>query len=160
MIVVDVGCCTHDGADSVTALIDRFHPETLYGCDPRPGFENAVYEQDGTRVRVTRDAAWVRTGEIGYDDQGPASRTGHGLPITVPCFDFPEFIAMLGHCDLVVKLDCEGAEYALLERLIADDLDDRITLLLVEWHDHPVEAETRRVSILERLRCPVEEWAL
>jgi FkbM family methyltransferase len=39
-----------------------------------------------------------------------------------------------GNPRIVSKLDCEGAEYGILERWTADDLLKKITLLIIEWH--------------------------
>lgn len=44
-------------------------------------------------------------------------------------------LADLGERKLVVKLDAEGAEYAILRRLADRDLVRKIDLLFIEWHE-------------------------
>ncbi|MBX3117845.1 MAG: FkbM family methyltransferase [Fimbriimonadaceae bacterium] len=46
-----------------------------------------------------------------------------------------EALKVLGERKLVVKLDAEGAEYEILERLQYSGLLSRIDLLLLEWHE-------------------------
>lgn len=47
---------------------------------------------------------------------------------------FEETLASLGDRKLVVKLDAEGAEYEIIERLAEQKLLERIDLLFLEWH--------------------------
>lgn len=55
----------------------------------------------------------------------------------VPCFDLSEWI--LRNVDsyddeLVIKMDIEGAEYDVLEKMLQDGSIDRVTILKCEWH--------------------------
>lgn len=61
---------------------------------------------------------------------------------------------------MVVKMDIEGAEVPVLEKVIADGTDDRMSLLIVEWHDQFFDRGyvRRRKAIQAALRCPVEIW--
>jgi hypothetical protein len=49
-------------------------------------------------------------------------------------------------------MDIEGAEYALLERMVKNGTHRLITELVIEWHLGP-DAE-----ILAALECPVRAW--
>jgi FkbM family methyltransferase len=42
--------------------------------------------------------------------------------------------AAFHQCDVVVKLDCEGSEFAIFEFLLAYKLLPRISVIMVEWH--------------------------
>lgn len=48
---------------------------------------------------------------------------------------------------IVLKLDCEGEEYKILERLDESDLFDRIKVIMLEWH---YDGEKRILEILDR----------
>jgi hypothetical protein len=78
----------------------------------------------------------------------------------VPCFDLAAFIRDLPPGEIVLKLDAEGAEIPLLEHLHAAGMDERLTLLLVEWHDAVMTGDygARRAMLEAALRCRVEEW--
>ena len=59
---------------------------------------------------------------------------------------------------IVMKLDCEGSEYGILERLLDNrDYFDRIPKIMVEWHGE----EERKQNIINRFKDmgkPLEEW--
>ena len=154
-VVLDIGCHTHaghPGDESVHELVRRYKPDRLYGFDPHPDVPEGWHQIDGSEVLLTRSAAWTYDGTIAYDprpDRPLAACVGEG-PETVRCFDLAHVV---GPGD-IVKIDAEGAEYPLLAHLIKTGADERISLLLVEWHP-PFD---RRPGILKRLRCPVEVW--
>ena len=147
-VVVDVGCADHHGR-SVDYLVDRFHPDELWGFDPWPEMEVRDYQDGTTHVRTSRIAAWTHDGEISYTLDGDRSHVGEG-PITVECFDLAAWLAQRD-AGAVLKLDAEGSEYELIPRLIETGEDNRLSLLLIEWHsdDH---------GLTEQIGCPIEEW--
>lgn len=181
MIVIDVGCKTYPAGpaneehESITALIERFHPSMLYGYDPLLEREFEEYEVGDTVVKLARLAAWTYDGVV---EMALAGRTWHAYDSTVmraknsrnewaelaqvPCFDLSAEVSLLAAAaasEVVVKLDCEGAEFALLEKMADDGTDRLCTLLMVEWHHELMEGYSAadRDRLLERLRCPVEE---
>lgn len=164
-LVVDVGCYPL-GHDSIHGLIERFDPAWVAGFDPYPEQRNRTYRVGGTMVVEERAAAWTRDGAISLVENGTASTVMQeaevdGDLVEVRCFDFPAWLAAVtrpSHSRIIVKLDCEGAEYPLLERMIELGVDARLELLLVEWHRSIPGAERRRAAIVESLRCPLEPW--
>lgn len=139
MIVVDIGCSNREGEESVRPLIERFKPDLFFGFDPDPnGQEWTVFSESGCKIVFSRKAAWVRDGEIGFRESGAGgirSFVGEGSGMkTVPCFDLAAFVAEQPE-PVVLKLDCEGAEYALIPHLIETGSISNVRLLLVEFHD-------------------------
>lgn len=61
-----------------------------------------------------------------------------------------------------VKIDAEGAEYAIMERLIgATHIHDRIDCIMVEWHDTDTHEARSASGYIERARSAglrVEPW--
>jgi FkbM family methyltransferase len=173
MIVVDLGCFPHRDEISIEPLIDRFRPDVLYGFDPWPALVEGEFAADGTRVVLERKAAWIEDGEIefarvrglrGWDSTVMRAKnakgewTGAGEIVRVPCFDFSAWLRTLPEPP-VVKLDIEGAEFPVLEKLVADGTDAHVAELLVEWHDDKMpDFAERRASLLAALRCPVAPW--
>lgn len=152
---------------SIGPLIERFHPDTLYGFDPLA--DAGISEMDGTRVVLDARAAWIEDGTLdlatGFNGLNATvmrekNTWGEWDAVTaVPCFDFPRWLTESGLSDVVLKADCEGAEFPILERIVADGLDSLIVLLLVEFHDnYMVGFAERRERLLGGLRCPVELW--
>jgi hypothetical protein len=84
--------------------------------------------------------------------------TSAGEVIRVPCFDFSSWLRRLDERP-VVKLDVEGAEFPILERLHEEGTDALIAELLVEWHDEKMpDFATRKAALLASLRCPIGPW--
>ena len=173
MIVVDLGCFPHRDEISIERLVERYRPDVLYGFDPWPALVESETVFEGTRVVLQRKAAWIEDGEVefarvrglrGWDSTVMRAKnakgewTGSGEVIRVPCFDFSSWLRGLPEPP-IVKLDVEGAEFPILEKLVEDGSDGLVAELLVEWHDDkmPDHAE-RKATLLERLRCPVTPW--
>lgn len=162
MIVVDLGCATHDGEESIGPLIEFYDPDLFLGFDPSPTLVESEGMEDGVMVVLKRKAAWVEDGTLPFVEEGLRSRVGWPSEIDVPCFDLAVLLSALPPVDLVVKFDVEGAEVPLLERLHETGVDGRIRECLVEWHDDKPYwlpgFDERKARLLERLRCPVEPW--
>jgi FkbM family methyltransferase len=172
-IVVDLGCYAHPGQDSIRPLVERFRPSVLYGFDPLLSLRERESVLQGSRVVLSPRAAWLHDGEVEFragkghyrdastvmrerDDQGEWGTGFDGLK--VPCFDLAGWLEGLPKAKLVVKMDVEGAEYPLLERMIDRGVDSRVSVLLIEWHEFD-GSQGRRAEILRRLRCGrVRQW--
>jgi len=152
-VVIDVGCAEYPGAESVRQLVERFKPSLLYGIDPAatPG---TTWVND-TRVIRLRAAAWTEIGEVGFDVNGMCSKIGNGPPVSTLDLALIVRRAAARNQPVILKLDCEGAEYELLEYLLETGDADHLDKVLVEWHGHEAE---RRDAITARLNCPVEGW--
>lgn len=150
MIVIDLGCYGHSQYDSVTALIETYGPHILFGFDPLADDEVSRWMSGAntydTIVVTRRLAAWTHDGDVAFTTDGTGSHIGGNE--TVPCFDFSTWLRTLPG-EIIVKMDVEGAEYAIAWEMKRQGLDERVKLLLVERHG---------VDKWPELVCPVEEW--
>lgn len=184
-IVIDVGAARYGGDYSMERLIDQFSPTLLYAIDPNPalaypeGYSTkwcSACEADAlndpcvcgepegkTVIELINEAAWIRPGTVGYRADGLNSwlTNDPGAPDT-PCFDLAHFIVGLSEKsddEIILKLDCEGSEYELLDWIISNDADELLKTVIVEWHPKSeADHEALSASILERLRCEYQEW--
>ena len=161
-VVIDVGCARYGGDFSIERLIDTVHPDVLYGFDP--SWEQSMFTPwDGlqTNVVCVKKAAWTYTGTVRFLEDGLNGQIGDADHWPwAPCIDLARFIKRLdtGH-EIILKMDCEGSEYELLEHLMFKGIDERLSLAWIEWHPRGVpDPEERRASIERRLRCQVDEW--
>ncbi len=163
-IVVDLGCERHGKDRSIEPLVKRFSPKVLLGFDPDA--TPSRFGLEGTEVVINESAAWVRDGTLQLSGEGDkatvmgASSARNGTERTVPCFDFSQWLNGLASSKVIVKMDIEGAELPVLEKVVADGTDDRISLLILEWHDQFFDSSysQRRARVEAALRCPVEVW--
>lgn len=163
MIVIDVGCAKYGGDYSIERLIEEFDPEVLWGFDPNPAVpeEATRVDERAHRIELRRQAAWTYDGFVGYLEEGLNScLTDRADAPKVPCFDLARFIRELPRDgDIVCKIDAEGAEFELLDHLIATGADRLLKLAWVEWHAFGVDDPAgRRASIEERIGCEIAEW--
>lgn len=144
------------------------------------GYEPVLYNADciknlqaqypTTYIRVHRAAAWVESKTVDFAlcknlesctliKECNNYSKGHIEPVLA--IDFEQVIMGLDANDtIIVKMDIEGAEYALLERLIETKAIKNLNRLFVEFHDWimPEEYKARHQSILERCPIPIEGW--
>src|SRR5262245_21804684 len=148
----------HPPEESTYFLADRFHPGTLYAFDGYHGFREGVESYKKTMIIRRRKAAWTSTGYQPYRDAGMCSAVVEEAEDDVRTFNLAEFILHLGE-SVILKLDCEGAEYVLLPHLHALFEDEWIDLLLIEWHPaHLANGWYLPPEERPRLRCHVQDW--
>ena len=172
MIVIDIGCAKYGGDFSIERLLEEFRPEVLYGFDPMQGPDEypwppnppdgPTFPTKAMRTYIEKKAAWTYDGEIGFSGSGLG---GHIDPDgeNVPCFDLAGFIRSLpSDHEIALKIDAEGAEYDLLEHLIATRTDELLKLAWVEWHPKGQAVNSRpdkrRDLIEERIECDLHQW--
>lgn len=167
MIVIDVGCGKYGGDYSIERLLTEYTPDILYAFDPNESGLRAAVDaasehtrRRGSQVYFDNVAAWMFDGEVGFREDGLNSWVSDDPTAPkVRCIDLARFIEDLPEDDIVLKLDCEGAEYDLLADLILKGADRCLTLALVEWHTKGVKnAESRRRVIEKEFFCPIKEW--
>lgn len=78
-----------------------------------------------------------------------------GNKVKIQAIDFAKFITKFKNDNLLVKMDIEGAEFPVLEHLIATGTDVYINKLYVETHENKVREYTGiyRNDLINRLKC-------
>lgn len=185
VVVVDIGCASWGGDQSIAPLLAMYEPDNFYGFDPALDADprvlvnttQSVPSEYLDRVELSASAAWLWDGLQRFEvaDLGGAVNP-RGLK--VPCFDLARWLQRFDGDNLIVKLDCEGAEYQLLPALRATGADLLIHTLLVEWHcmacrfgiltedwthpegcvQDPDQWIYNRMLHEQMVRCDVERW--
>ncbi len=162
MIVVDVGCARYGEEYSLERLIDEFRPSLLYGFDPagNGGYGYGEPVINGVPCVIEEKAAWIRNGTVRFAFQDSAGHIDDQADDPVGCIDLAEFIGGLPKDEsVVVKMDCEGAEYQLLEHLIHTSVDTRLQLAWVEWHPRTFDPNgERQAAIRKNCCCEIRDW--
>ncbi len=80
-----------------------------------------------------------------------------GEIIEVPCVDILDITPNEPFC---LKLDAEGAEYDILERLIGSGKSDLVDRLYVEWHDSKMSSDNsqRQIDITGHFGKRIKAW--
>jgi FkbM family methyltransferase len=149
------------GSNTCKVLADRIEcglEAEFFAFEPQPELVSCVDEvrsrYPGTPIRFFDKAVWVHDGTMSFylaTEWGPNHRGGSTLlaghvknaakvdysrPLTVGCIDFSRWIRrnFSRRDHLVVKMDIEGAEYPVLEKMVADGTIDYLDELIVEFH--------------------------
>jgi len=82
--------------------------------------------------------------------------------IKVESFDFSEWVKQFKDDYLLVKMDIEGAEFPVLEKMLKDDTVSCIDKLLCEFHPNKATNYTTndKINLIDRLSkfTIVKEW--
>ncbi len=169
-VVIDAGAYV---GEWVAQIADRYGC-TVYAFEPGPGFftqlEAAVGDRphvhlfdhglgaEDTRSRLALDGP----GSSIYADVAPRAggRAGSMGEVDVEIRDVATALDRLGleRIDLL-KLNIEGAEYDVIERLVQTGWLPRIDQILVQFHEWHPHAHRRRRAIRAALaRDHVEQW--
>jgi FkbM family methyltransferase len=166
--------------------IERGLETEFFAFEPQPELvaciEEVRHRHPAIPIRFFNKAVWVHDGTIDFylaTEWGPNYRGGSTLleghvknaakvdyshPVTVECIDFSRWIGcnFRRRDHLVVKMDIEGAEYPVLEKMVADGTIDYITELIVEFHWQMNEnvSQERHAALRVALnsRVLVSEW--
>lgn len=127
-------------------------------CEPVPKFASHIRERFSHDPRITvnefglSDRNELAQFDLSADASG-AFGTSSAPKVTVLLRDAREFLLETGveEWDLL-KLNIEGGEYPLLERLMETDLIERMRYMQVQFHLHVPDAKAKYRSIAKRLR--------
>jgi FkbM family methyltransferase len=141
--------------------IRAFHASSLYrpctkiyAWECNPQLEKVSY---GPGVVVIRSAAWINNGHIDLYTS-PKITQGSSVDITkttgdldkkrpakVPCIDFPEWLSCeCKYSDhVILKMNIEGAEYAVLDRMLENETINIVDILIVRWHWNKLTTVTK-----------------
>lgn len=155
--VIDVGAAHYRDFKSVEHICDEFKPRFALGLDPRSF--NDCYWYGETFVVMLDVAAWTRRGTISFVEAALGSYVNEADEgRSVHCVDLADLVRAFA--PVVLKIDAEGAEYPLVEHLLAEGVDDLIRLAWIEWHDTGHHLPGDRKDLIRRLRCDYAEWRL
>ena len=169
-----IDCGAHSGIS-----VDLFrkhwkdHSEyEIYSFEANPILEKQLSERN---VHHSMKAVWIYDGDVDFYVGSSFSsslikekRTG-GLdtknPLKVPCIDLSKWI--VDNFDkndyIILKMDIEGAEYKVVDKMITDLSIDYIDKFYIEWHWYKVGVEKNvhdRIinTLLHTHNLPTIDW--
>lgn len=132
----------------------------IFVFEPNPKFKNNMLAlQDRYDFIYYPHAAWTYDGEIEFtigkgDMQGSSiynKKHATGDKIKVQCVDFSRWILDNFTIDdyIILNMDCEGAEYEILNKMIQDETINFIKELTVEFHARRFLIKSERIKYTE-----------
>jgi FkbM family methyltransferase len=134
------------GYGDIWDAISRHYPEIRF-------IPKVVYTHNGNVEYTMRPVSLPLGSTIMKSKEG----WGDGEIIEVPCVDILDIIPDEPFC---LKLDAEGAEYDILERLIESGKHTLVDRLYVEWHDSKMTSDNfaRQVAIVNYFGKRIKAW--
>ena len=83
--------------------------------------------------------------------------------ISIPCIDIASLLLFTQKDDnIILKVDIEGTEYAIFDRLFETGLLSRVSVVYIELHEYKltrnIELDYRLLSQLQQYNIPLHEW--
>lgn len=144
-----IDCGAHCG-ESILMAKQKFGIDVnVFSFEPVPGLANQLIQihENDTTIQIQNSAVWINN-EIKkfhlseeYTDGSSLLNNLNNLRddhyLEVPCFDLSSWITDCFNEDdyIILKLDIEGAEYEVLNKMIEDGSINLINELWGEWHD-------------------------
>lgn len=171
-----VDCGGYDGCSALQFLMHNPHFDCIT-FEPNPALWS-FYR--GLPTRLIRKAVFTYNGKIRFtldpvDHDGSSvvssKRVDYEQTVSnddcpyliVPCINLSSFVRRMKkkYKSVVLKLDIEGAEYDILEKMLEDGTIELIDRLYCEFHVGKMDvSETRHNKLVRRLkeRVPVDDW--
>lgn len=151
-VVLDVGGYEGQWASDIIAR---------YGClvhifEPVPAFAENIKKRFSRNSSAVIHAAGLGhadgTMEIAIDDNASSQFVVGGDRIMAPILGIAEFLSRekIGEIGLM-KINIEGGEYPLMEKLLSDGSISRIRELQIQFHNFVPNADTRMANIQAKL---------
>lgn len=116
---------------------------TVYAFEPSPIIIEAGYHDNlPIPVNFIQKAVWIENGEVPFWESkrqnanhiADTSSDSEEKKVMVPSIDFSDFMRNLPDAYIICSMDIEGAEFAVLEKMIKECTIDKIDELDVEFH--------------------------
>ena len=107
-----------------------------------------------------RDFSYPNSGSSTLIDEKPLA---HSQYISIPCIDIVSLL-LFAHKDdnIILKVDIEGFEYAIFDRLFETGLLSRVSAVYIELHEYKlsrnIDRDYRLLSQLQQYHIPLYEW--
>jgi FkbM family methyltransferase len=174
--------CGSNTCKVLSERIERGLESEFFAFEPQPDLAGCVEEarrrHPGVPIAFFARAVWVHDGTMDFylaTEWGPnhkggstllaghtrnAAKVDYSRPVAVECIDFSRWLRhnFSRRDHLVVKMDIEGAEYAILEKMVANGTIDYVKELIVEFHWQMNETLSRERH--EALRAALDRRVL
>lgn len=178
-IFIDLGAYSGDSIEEFKNWRKLSFPDKedwkLYAFEPNPKFKEYWDNQTHENFTFSNKAVWIEDTELEFAVDQTDTPLGSTLmsgkkkiwdsspKIKVQAFDFSEWLKQFKDDFVVVKMDIEGAEFPVLNKMISDDTDKIPYVMMVEFHpnkvvDYSTLDKNRLIGKLQKRGVNIKEW--
>jgi FkbM family methyltransferase len=177
---LDIGAHVGNTFDRFLCKITEFDGATIWAFEPSPRhlpglMATAERYSKRFQIKICPFGLWNGSALLRFwekdDSQGDSfcselnqtQNLAAGYELMIPVVSITEFIRTHIPPDdsITIKLDAEGAEYAILDDLKESHQLSQINKIMLEWHTCPqmqrYDAQ-QLTSIFQQLGCPLTRW--
>lgn len=170
---IDAGANDSCSARIFRKLHDPNATYLIYSFEVEPSFSKNF--NNISNLIFINKAVWVRDEKLKFYRCKSTRRAGGTLlkektsmytdkanPIYVEAFDFSKWVMTTFNKsdEIILKMDIEGAEYDVLEKMFVDGSFAYIDELWIEWHASKVKiSQERHESLVSKINIPIKKWA-
>ncbi len=177
MIFIDAGCyhaaATEQFINWGQLLTDDMEGSRIYSIEPNPKLKSYWQEIRDRHIKHVKDmqfvnkAAWIDDSILKFSetdlDLGASvmpEKRGYDTTIDVQGFDFSQWLKQFSGEEIVIKMNIEGAEYPIMEKMMKDGTDKLVKDIMVEFHSAKMSGEfiPREQNILANFKANIHEW--
>ena len=175
-----IDCGAHCGESILTAKQRFGNDINIISFEPVPGLAKQLQEihQDDPTIQIQNSAVWINNDikkfhlSEAYTDGSSLLNSLNDLRddhyIKINCFDLSTWLfeTFTEEDYLILKLDIEGAEYEVLNKIIEDGTIKLINEFWGEWHDMKINDEhtqslaKKTYKYLEDNNIEFKEWEI
>jgi FkbM family methyltransferase len=141
--------------DSVNRYL-KLGAQTVDVFEPAPAFFEKLQEKFHLvpQVSLTDKAAWIRDEALEFwlDGDGTGFSGREGTTVTVEGISFSTWLSRQEKSrDFFIEINIEGSEYAVIEDLLSTGTVNRLSTILVQFHNFAPESELQRALLRSKL---------
>jgi len=153
-VFIDCGAYNGDSVENFKNWSKVSFPDKknwiIYAFEPNPKFKDYWDNQPHANIIFSGKAVWIEDTELEFAVDQTDTPLGSTVmstkrniwnkspKIKVRALDFSEWLKQFKDDFVVLKMDIEGAEFKVLNKMTADDTDKIPHVLMVEFHPNKV----------------------
>ena len=169
-IFLDCGAWNGQSVKVFRQKYDMRYEYFIFSFEANPLFTENFPHFD--RHMLCKKAVWIYDGYVDFYIDNSKKRAGSTImkektsgdldsnPIRVECIDLSRFIekSFKPEDEIILKLDIEGAEYQVLNKMIEDGTMSYIDQLFIEWHWNKVGVvQKEHNELVKKIDIPIKE---
>jgi len=178
-VYIDLGARNGDTIDWYLKTYPKRVPSIIWAFEANP-LNYELMDKYWTKhrdldIRVIKKAAWINNKGVEFTlDNRPGFLTGGSMfnnnqpylknapKVKVESVDFSSWLMnnTASTDDIIIKMDIEGAEYDILDKMFVDGTINRVNIIIIEWHDRfmPGKKHAYLTQNIKKLNIRIIEW--